>query len=241
MLEAPRMSKPAAGSTGHTLDLFYHRLFDAFGPQGWWPGRTPLEIIVGAILTQNTNWKNVEKALARMDTAGSLDWAVLRELPISDLAELIRPAGYYNVKAGRLKNFVAWLWKACDADLDRLRKRPLDELRGELLGVNGIGPETADSILLYALGFPTFVVDAYTRRMLERHDLIGAGATYDDMRTLFQLSLPAHEPLFNEYHALIVQLGKSNCRPSPRCVGCPLEWHLNEVNGAKALRHPGTT
>ena len=228
MLDAPRMKKPAAGSTGKTLDLFYHRLFEAFGPQGWWPGRTPLEIIVGAILTQNTNWKNVEKALARLDTAGALDWAKLRDIPHGQLAELIRPAGYYNVKSKRLKNVVAWLWKACDADLSRLRQRPLTELREEMLRVNGIGPETADSILLYALGFATFVVDAYTRRMLERHGLIQADASYEDMRSLFQSSLPADEPRFNEYHALIVQLGKTNCRPTPKCEGCPLEWHLGK-------------
>jgi len=177
-----------------------------------------------------TNWKNVEKALGRMDTAGALDWKVLHDMPPGRLAELIRPAGYFNVKAKRLKNFVAWLWKTCDADLDRLRSRPLNELRDELLTVNGIGPETADSILLYAIGFPTFVVDAYTRRMLERHGLIDARATYEDMRALFQSSLMADEPRFNEYHALIVQLGKRHCRPSPKCQGCPLEWHLAEVS-----------
>lgn len=222
------MKKPAAGSTGKTLDLFYHRLFEAFGPQGWWPGRTPLEIIVGAILTQNTNWKNVEKALARLDTAGALDWAVLRDMPMDELAELVRPAGYYNVKAKRLKNFVAWLWKTCDADLESLKRRPLDALREELLGVNGIGPETADSILLYALGFTTFVVDAYTRRMLERHGLIEPGAGYEDMRALFQERMPADVAKYNEYHALIVRLGKFNCKPTPQCAGCPLEWHLQK-------------
>ena len=231
MLDAPRMTDPAAQSTGQTLDLFYHRLFTAFGPQGWWPGRTPLEIIVGAILTQNTNWKNVEKAIARLDTAGGLDWTVMLDIPVVQLAELIRPAGYYNVKAKRLKNFVAWLWETYEGDLELLRRQPLEALRAELLAINGIGPETADSILLYALGFTTFVVDAYTRRMLERHGLISADASYEDMRSLFQAKLAPDVARFNEYHALIVALGKSNCRPSPQCAGCPLEWHLNSLEG----------
>lgn len=229
MLEAPRMTDPVRPPVGETLDLFYHRLIEAFGPQGWWPGRSPLEIIVGAILTQNTNWQNVEKAIARLDTAGALDWAVLRDLPAGQLAELIRPAGYYNVKSKRLKNFVNWLWESCAGDLEQARERPLDQLRDELLSINGIGPETADSILLYALEMPTFVVDTYTRRMLERHDLIDSTAGYEDMRSLFQLAVRPHVARYNEYHALIVRLGKAHCRPSPRCAGCPLEWHLKTV------------
>jgi len=234
MWDAPRMKSPVPPKTGHVLELFYHRLFDAFGPQGWWPGRSPLEIVVGAILTQNTNWKNVEKAIVRLDTAGGLDWGVLRDIPLAELAELIRPAGYYNVKAKRLKNFVAWLWEHYNGDLDRLRASPLEALRAELLSINGIGPETADSILLYALKFETFVVDAYTRRMLERHGLIGPGAKYEEMRSLFHAHVAADVDRYNEYHALIVALGKSNCRPSPKCAGCPLEWHLaTAANGAQ--------
>lgn len=201
----------------------YDALFRAYGPQGWWPGRTRTEIVLGAILTQNTNWKNVEKAIARLEAARLLDWAALRDVPEAELAEHIRPAGYYNVKARRLKAFVTWLWQHHDGDLDRLAERDLESLRAELLSVSGIGPETADSILLYALDRPSFVVDAYTARVAVRHGLLDAGLTYDELKALYEGNLPHEVNLFNEYHALLVAVGKNHCKPRPQCAGCPLE------------------
>jgi endonuclease-3 related protein len=179
--------------------------------------------VVGAILTQNTNWGNVEKAIAQLRAGGLLDWAALRDVPVADLAQHIRPAGYYRVKARRLKNFVAWLWDVSGGDFDSLASRPLTDLRGQLLGVNGIGPETADSILLYALEMPTFVVDAYTGRIACRHGLIDGEVDYEALKTLFEGHLPADVQMFNEYHALIVAVGKRHCRPRAQCEGCPLE------------------
>lgn len=203
----------------------YDALFAAYGPQGWWPGESPLEIVVGAILTQNTNWRNVERAIANLRAAHCLDWSRLRDLPVDGLAELIRPAGYYNVKARRLKNFVAWLFDRYDGSLDALRDVPLSRLRADLLLVNGIGPETADSILLYALGMPTFVVDAYTARLARRHHLVADddAADYESLKSVFEDALPDDAGLFNEYHALIVAVGKRHCRRQAQCDGCPLE------------------
>jgi endonuclease-3 related protein len=205
------------------LREFYDSLWAAYGPQHWWPGQTRTEIVVGAILTQNTNWRNVEKAIAHLRRAGALDWAALRDLPPARLAGLIRPAGYYNVKARRLRNFVDWLWRRYGGDLAGMAGVPLGRLREELLGVNGIGPETADSILLYGLGRPTFVVDAYTRRIALRHGLQQEGGDYASLKGLFEAHLPRSVKLFNEYHALIVAVGKRHCRAKARCEGCPLE------------------
>ncbi len=207
---------------GEILRSFYEALLRAYGPQGWWPGRTRTEIVVGAILTQNTNWANVEKAIARLDAEGLLDWAALRDVSTPRLAECIRPAGYYNIKAARLKNFVIWLWEEHGGDFDGLRDRDLGGLREELLSIRGIGRETADSILLYALDKPTFVVDAYTARILGRHRLIDEAATYEEIKSIFEDVLPADVPLFNEFHALLVAVGKRHCRPQARCEGCPL-------------------
>jgi endonuclease-3 related protein len=214
---------PVSSTTGMILRQFHDALHRAYGPQGWWPGRTRTEIVVGAILTQNTNWRNVEKAIAQLRAAGMLDWAALRDVPVADLAQHIRPAGYYRVKARRLKNFVAWLWDFSGGDFDSLASRPMNDLRGELQGINGIGPETADSILLYALEMPTFVVDAYTGRMACRHGLIDGEVDYETLKTLFEDSLPADAQMFNEYHALIVAVGKGHCKPRALCEGCPLE------------------
>lgn len=218
-------------TTGETLQEYYDALYGAYGPQHWWPGDGPTEIVIGAILTQNTNWRNVEKAIAQLRAAGLIDWAALRDVDIERLAELIRPAGYYNVKARRLKNFVAWLWEHYGGDLGRLRNVPLEQLREELLGVNGIGRETADSILLYALERPSFVVDAYTARLARRHRLIDEDADYERLKALFEDALQSDAALFNEYHALIVAVGKRHCKSMAQCAGCPLERFEHEVDG----------
>ena len=205
------------------LTEIYQLLFERFGPQHWWPGKTRFEIIVGAILTQNTNWANVEKAIANLRAAGLLRPEKLYQLDVSKLAELIRPAGYYNIKARRLKNFVDRLFDSYDGKLINLESIDTEQLRAELLAIKGIGPETADSILLYALDRPIFVVDAYTARAALRHWLIEPGADYERLRELFQSNLPQDTRLFNEYHALLVKLGKEFCRPKAKCTGCPLE------------------
>lgn len=218
-------------TTGETLQEFYAALYRAYGPQHWWPGQGPTEIVIGAILTQNTNWRNVEKAIAQLRAAGLIDWAALRDIEIERLAELIRPAGYYNVKAKRLKNFVAWLWERYGGDLARLRDVPLEHLREQLLGVNGIGRETADSILLYALERPSFVVDAYTARLARRHRLIDEDADYERLKALFEDALPSDVGQFNEYHALIVAVGKRHCKSKAQCAGCPLEGFAHDLEG----------
>jgi len=208
-----------------TLTQIHQSLFDRFGPQHWWPGDTQFEIIVGAILTQNTNWANVEKAITNLKKAGYLTPDKLYRLDISQLAGLIRPAGYYNIKAKRLKSFLSWLFEKYDGRLANLETLGTPQLRAELLAVKGIGRETADSILLYALARPIFVVDAYTARIAVRHGLIDAGADYEHLQELFQSNLPEDVQLFNEYHALLVKLGKQFCKPKALCSGCPLE-HL---------------
>jgi len=205
------------------LTEIYQLLFDRFGPQHWWPGQTQFEIIAGAILTQNTNWANVEKAITNLKAADRLTPGKLYRFDLSKLAELIRPAGYYNIKAKRLKNFVNWLFENYDGKLANLETLDTERLRVELLAVRGIGRETADSILLYALERAIFVVDAYTARIAFRHQLIEPDADYERLRELFQSNLPQDIQLFNEYHALLVRLGKEFCRPKARCPGCPLE------------------
>jgi endonuclease III related protein len=205
------------------LTEIYQLLFDRFGPQHWWPGETQFEIITGAVLTQNTNWANVEKAITNLKSAHLLTQEKLYHLDTTQLAELIRSAGYYNIKAKRLKNFLTWLFQNYDGQLTNLEILDTDRLRAELLAVKGIGPETADSILLYAFGRLIFVVDAYTARVAVRHGLIEPDADYEQLRELFQSNLPQDVQLFNEYHALLVRLGKEFCRPTARCHGCPLE------------------
>jgi len=204
------------------LSIVYSLLYAQWGPQYWWPGRTRLEIIVGAILTQNTAWTNVEKAIRRLRKAGALNLRRLHGADLKSLADWIRPAGYFNVKARRLRAFTQMMFDLFGGDLRRLFALETPALREVLLGVNGIGPETADSILLYAGGRPVFVVDAYTRRFMMRHGWIGAEATYDDIAQIFTGGLARDTVLYNEYHALIVALGKNLCRPKPKCVECPL-------------------
>lgn len=205
------------------LLAIYGALLEAFGPQRWWPARTRFEVVVGAILTQGTNWRNVERAIASLRAAGALSPAAMRRLRPEELSQLIRPAGYHRVKAGRLGNLLSHLEIRHGGSLARLLRAPGPALREELLGVVGIGEETADSILLYAAGYPTFVVDAYTKRVFSRHGLVREGAHYAKVQQLFSRVLPREPHLFNEYHALIVRLGKEFCRRRrPRCGRCPL-------------------
>jgi len=205
------------------LVSIYRRLYSRFGPQGWWPAKTPFEVIIGAILTQNTSWLNVEKAIRNLRKSRLLTPSRLYGLTTGYLGSLIKPAGYYNVKAGRLKEFLGFLFKNYGGSLRRMSGIDTAALRSQLLSVKGIGPETADSILLYALDRPVFVVDAYTRRVLLRHRLIEEGATYDEIQGIFLKNLKPGLRLFNEYHALLVRLGKEFCLKSkPRCKSCPL-------------------
>jgi len=201
----------------------YDRLIRAYGPQHWWPARTRTEVVVGAILTQNTAWGNVERAIKNLRRAKVLTWSALRDLPASELAQLIRPSGTYDVKAKRLGSFVRYLWENHNGSLRSLLNGELETARGRLLSIHGIGPETADAILLYAGNRPTFVVDAYTRRILRRHYLCKDRTTYETVRGLFHSALPADTPLFNQYHALFVAVGKQHCRSRARCEGCPLQ------------------
>ena len=206
-----------------TLTEIYQLLFDRFGPQHWWPGETQFEIITGAILTQNTSWTNVEKAIANLKSADCLTPEKLHHSDVSKLAELIRSAGYYNIKTKRLKNFLSWLFRNYNGRLTNLENLDTDQLRAELLAIKGIGPETADSILLYAFKRCIFVVDVYTARIASRHGLIEPGADYEQLRELFQSNLPPDSQLLNEYHALLVKVGKEFCKPKAKCTGCPLE------------------
>lgn len=212
----------AAGPRGRLLNELYCRLWEACGPQGWWPGDTPFEVAVGAILTQNTNWANVARAIQVLKDRELLTPAALQDLPEAELAALIRPAGYFNIKARRLKNLLDFLEREFANSMEQMAAAELEDLRPALLAVKGIGPETADSILLYALAKPTFVVDAYTFRILNRHGLIAEACAYEELRQWFMDHLPPQVPLYQEYHALLVRLGKEWCRPQPRCDACPL-------------------
>jgi endonuclease III related protein len=202
----------------------FDRLYSHFGPSHWWPGESPLEVMVGAILTQNTAWSNVERAIGRLKAEGALSASVLQQVDQTVLSEWIRPAGYFRIKAGRLKNFFNFFIRKYEGQINKIQHQPLEVLRPQLLSVKGIGPETADSILLYALGIPTFVVDAYTHRIFSRHRLIDEEIGYEELRTFFMDRLPADPELYNEYHALLVRLGKAYClKKSPRCEECPLK------------------
>ena len=216
------------------LLAYYAALLEHFGPGYWWPASSPFEVAVGVVLTQNTNWRNVEKALANLRRLGPLTPVFLWSLSPEDLAEAIRPSGYFTLKAGRLRNLLAFLARKAggaappeDDRLDCLRGLPLEGLREELLAVRGIGPESADSILLYALGLPSFVADAYTFRLLHRHGFVGEEAGYEELREAFVGVLPEDVRIYNECHALIVRLGKTFChKRSPDCRSCPLGGFL---------------
>jgi len=209
--------------TGQKIQQIYELLFERFGPQHWWPGETKDEIIVGAILTQNTNWQNVEKAIGNLKKASVMSLEKLYAIPQEQLAELIRPAGYYNIKAKRLKNFLKWLFENHNGSLAEIEPIHTENLREELLQINGIGRETADSILLYAFDRLVFVVDAYTYRIATRHQLIEPECDYEQLKSLFEDNLESNVKLFNEYHALLVRTGKEFCKPKARCADCPLE------------------
>ncbi|MGA2332723.1 MAG: endonuclease III domain-containing protein [Syntrophales bacterium] len=208
---------------GHYLLEIYETLNAHFGDLNWWPGNSPFEVIVGAILTQNTAWRNVEKAITRLKSKKLLHPARILEIDDSALADLIRPAGYYNIKTQRLKSFIRFLYYEFGGKLENMFAEDLWCLRAKLLMVKGIGEETADSILLYAGEKPIFVVDAYTRRVLQRHDIIRSDATYKGIQNLFMTHLPRSVPLYNQYHALFVNTGKYFCARNPRCEGCPLQ------------------
>ena len=204
------------------LEIF-DRLQSFFGPQGWWPGDTPFEVVVGAVLTQNTNWGNVSKAITNLKNGGLLSFETLLTLPPADLALYIRPSGYYNIKTRRLKNLLQMIEEKYQGQLDLLLQDDMMTGRENLLSVQGIGPETADSILLYGGNQPIFVVDAYTHRIFSRHNLLAEESDYDSIQEHFMRMLPVDSMLFNEYHALIVRLGKEFCKKNrPLCEQCPL-------------------
>lgn len=209
--------------TAETLLEMYRLSRARFGHQNWWPGQTPLEVCVGAILTQNTNWTNVEKSILNLRRAGVLSVEALHSLDQAQLAEYIRPSGYFNIKAKRLKNFIRAVHEHSGDDLEAFFNRSVSALREELLAINGIGRETADSMILYAAGKPTFVVDTYTFRILLRHRLIDTDADYESIKDLLESSLPSDLDLYNDFHAQFVAIGKSYCKPTARCEGCPLE------------------
>ena len=211
-----------ADDQSHPLFDVYHRLYCTYGPQGWWPGDSSFEVIVGAILTQATAWTNVEKAMDNLKRAGILSPEGLRNVPTDELALLIRPSGYFNVKARRLKAFIHHLWDAHDGSLDSLLNSDGPTLRQELLSIHGLGEETVDDILLYAASKPYFVIDAYTRRIIDRVGLYAGAGSYAKYQRFFHEALPADTRLFNEYHALLVRHGKDVCRPTPLCEQCCL-------------------
>ena len=215
------MGRQAENLRDALLDI-YRRLYDSYGRQYWWPADAPFEVIIGAILTQSTAWTNVEKAIANLKAADALDPQSIHRIPIEELARLIRPSGYYNAKALKVKAFVERLCTKYSGDLDELFTLDTDSLRRELLSIHGVGDETADSIILYAARRPVFVIDAYTRRILNRLGLAPAKDSYTAYQELFSDNLPSAEKLFNEYHALLVRHGKQVCKKAPLCNDCCL-------------------
>jgi len=211
-----------------TLDEVYNRLFAAYGPQHWWPGESPFEVLIGAVLVQNTAWQNVARAIDNLKQADLLEPHALYGISDEELEELIRPAGYFRVKGRRLRNLLQLLVERYDGSLEAMFASGLWSLREELLSVNGVGPETADSILLYAGGLPTFVVDTYTHRVFARHGWIEFDADYHAIKDYFESGLERDAALYNEYHALLVRVGKLHCRKRPKCDGCPLADLLPE-------------
>lgn len=206
----------------HQLLEVYDRLYESFGSQQWWPADSPLEVMVGAILVQNTAWKNVERAITNLRNENLFDAQALYDLPVPELEELLQPAGYFRIKTKRLRNLLQLLLDEYSGKVDTMFATEFGQLRKRLLDVNGIGPETADSILLYAGGLPAFVVDTYTHRVLARHGWIGYEAGYYDIQQEFEDALPVDVKLYNEYHALLVRVGHEFCRKTPKCNDCPL-------------------
>jgi endonuclease-3 related protein len=249
------------------IPSYYTALLSRYGPQNWWPARSRFEVIVGAYLTQNTNWSNVGKALINLRRARRLSISAMRELPVDELETLVRPSGYFRQKARKLKTFIAFLDRQYSGSLNRMFAERTEKLRAELLELNGVGPETADSILLYAGNHPVFVVDAYTRRVLLRHSIIGKKTGYEEIRVMIEEAISSSEagslvvknaisdprhPVsrmsssvrselaqhYNELHALIVRVGNHYCRTKPICEGCPLQTFLKTGNGATAQGAP---
>ena len=218
-------------TTTQKLMELYNAMHRFFGPQAWWPGDGPLEVMIGAVLTQNTNWKNVERAIDNLRKKNLIDIEKLVQLDTNELAELIRPAGYFSVKAKRLKNLIHFIHENYGGDLQRFFELSVTQLREELLSVNGIGYETADDIILYAACKPAFVVDTYTYRIMLRHLLISQDDDYMAIKALFEDNLPADVELFNEYHALLVAVGKNYCKKTnPLCEKCPLNPYDHDPN-----------
>ena len=258
---------PITRSPDRQITRYYAALLSRYGPQNWWPAQSRFEVIVGAYLTQNTNWSNVEKAIANLRRARALSLKAMREMPLRKLEMLVRPSGFFRQKARKLKVFIAFLDEKYSGSLTRMFAQPTERLRAELLELDGVGPETADSILLYAGNHPVFVVDAYTRRVLERHGIISAKAHYEEIRALIENSIgsaeteelavkiPGADPRhpasrisraqrghlaqhYNELHALIVRVGNHYCRSTARCAGCPLENFLQASSNTTAQRAP---
>ena len=254
--ESPRSGDRPALKNQQLIRHYYQALLRRWGPQNWWPAQSRFEVIVGAFLTQNTAWANVEKAIANLRRARVLNVKGIREIPLSKLEQLIRSSGYFRQKARKLKNFVEFLDSKYSGSLHRMFAQPTANLRSELLALNGVGPETADSILLYAGNHPVFVVDAYTRRILERHGIIGPKTGYAEIRSLIEAAISSQKPEllkvvrpgadpghpvsrvsaasrgqlaqhFNEFHAVIVRAGKQYCRSTAQCEGCPLQKFLS--------------
>ncbi len=240
------MQKPCTECAGkrrqdeakQNIRLVYNLLIAHYGPTNWWPGETPFEIAIGAILTQNTAWTNVERAISNLNSGGLLTPHAILEAPDDTLFAALRPSGYFRIKAQRARAFCAYLLEQYGGDMGAMRKTPTDELREELLAINGIGPETADDILLYACERPVFVVDAYTRRILSRHGLCEPNANYAKLQAFFEDNLDRDLVVFKEYHGLIVYVGKDFCRKTPKCATCPLAdllepdqpWHVDSGN-----------
>jgi endonuclease-3 related protein len=211
-------------NTSERIKKIYRLLHDEYGPQGWWPGESRLECIIGAILTQNTSWSNVEKAIGNLKKLNLISVNKLNLLTTQELAELIRPSGYYNQKAIKIKSFLGFLNTCYEDNLDKMFDEEVNFLRNRLLEIKGIGPETADCILLYGGNKPIFVVDTYTYRILSRHGLVPENTNYNEIQEIFMDSLEISPEIFNEYHALLVKAGKEHCKRSkPICAGCPLE------------------
>ncbi|HSC78321.1 MAG TPA: hypothetical protein VLB32_07135 [Candidatus Acidoferrales bacterium] len=226
------VSSENGAGTGRVLRRYYGRLYRHFGPQRWWPARTRFEVILGALLTQNTSWANVEKALNNLRREDLLSPARLSRVRVPRLERLLRPSGYFRQKTRAVRHFLGHLQNHYAGSLRKMLSRPAAELRDELLDLNGIGEETADSMLLYAAGRPVFVIDAYTRRVISRHGLASERATYGELQDVFHRHLPRRASLFNEYHALLVLVGKGYChRQEPNCDACPLGPELERSRG----------
>ena len=226
--EMPQLAQIAPSAAVNAPTLYYESLFAHLGPQNWWPARTPFEVIVGAILTQNTSWTNVERAIANLRREHLLNPRALERVPFARLAGLIRSSGYFRQKSKKLKAFVRFLRAEYSGSLARMFRTATLELREKLLAVHGIGPETADSILLYAGKKDVFVVDAYTRRIFSRHGWVPGDVSYEELRSKIEAALPRNVSRYNEFHALLVMAGKNWCRTrEPRCSECPLGKFLS--------------